>query len=346
MLKLSRIGISGSNYVFTRQFHASVAAYKGRGIYSFYNKHKKVTDPKRADPEYFEKEAAKLPLDDHYLDALVLLWTEKVGSEREVMMKGSDKLIKHDGSYGLPDLDKSKPRLKYENVDLLKDAPESVKKVFSIEFGERRDLTDAWKRELIESVNKHKFDGDSYQAKIAWATALIRHWTMLAEQIMAQNPKKPTWLTHRIFLMLGYRRKLLRLLREQDTEEFQRVLDALKIAYNIPKQPEHVKTRKAWSEHQLRQRVEAEKERRLQQLHEELKTGRDEKVAGIDKEIKALNEELDKISKKLDEIAIFEGTKVPNVVGEYKPKWIEELSEYAMHDRLFQHHKPQEARQI
>ena len=81
------------------------------------------------------------------------------------MMKGSDKLIKHDGSYGLPDLDKSKPRLKYENVDLLKDAPESVKKIFSIEFGERRDLTDAWKRELIESVNKHKFDGDSYQAK-------------------------------------------------------------------------------------------------------------------------------------------------------------------------------------
>ena len=81
------------------------------------------------------------------------------------MMKASDKLVQHDGNYGLPHLDKTKPRLAYENVDSLKDAPESVKKIFSIEFGERRDLTDAWKRELVESVNKHKFDTNSLQSK-------------------------------------------------------------------------------------------------------------------------------------------------------------------------------------
>ena len=43
-----------------RTFHASTSLHRGR--YAFYNKHKKVTDPRRADPDYFEKQAAKLPL--------------------------------------------------------------------------------------------------------------------------------------------------------------------------------------------------------------------------------------------------------------------------------------------
>jgi hypothetical protein len=323
-----------------RSFHASTSLQRGRT--AFFNKHKKVTDPKKQDPDYFEKQAAKLPLDNHYLDALVLLWNDKIGSERELMMKATDKLIQHDGNYGLPDLDRTQPRLEFEAVDALKDAPESVKKIFSIDFGERKDLTSAWKRELVESVNKHKFDENSLQSKIAWATSLIRNWTMLAEEIQAKDPKKPVWLTHRIFLMLGYRRRMLRYLREQDTDEFERVLDVLKIAYHVPKQPEHVKTRKAWSEHALKKRVEAEKERRLEELHEKLKEGRDQKVAEIDKSVEALKKELENINQRLENIAITEGTKVAGVVGKYQPKLVEELSEHVLHSLLFYHKRPNE----
>lgn len=48
---------------------------------------------------------------------------------------------------------------------------------------------------------------------------------------------------------------------------YARLLQELKIAYTVPKRPDHVKTRKAWSEAQLRLRVEAEKEKRLEELH-------------------------------------------------------------------------------
>lgn len=165
---------------------------------------------------------------------------------------------------------------------------------------------------------------------------------MLADELQSRNPKKPVWLTHRIFLMLGYRRRLLRYLREQNTAEFERVLDVLKIAYQVPKPPEHVKTRKAWSEHALKKRVEAEKERRLDELHIKFKEGRDDQVAKIDKQVADLKAELNAINEKLENISIAEGTKVAGVVGEYQPKLVEELSENLLHSLLFYHKKPNE----
>lgn len=43
-----------------RCFHNSINLAKGS--FPFYNKHKKVTDPFRQDPDYFEKAAEKLTL--------------------------------------------------------------------------------------------------------------------------------------------------------------------------------------------------------------------------------------------------------------------------------------------
>jgi hypothetical protein len=47
-------------YLFFRQLHLSNILEYGR--YTYYNIHKNVTDPARQDPDYFEKEAEKLPL--------------------------------------------------------------------------------------------------------------------------------------------------------------------------------------------------------------------------------------------------------------------------------------------
>uniref|UniRef100_A0AC35U087 28S ribosomal protein S15, mitochondrial n=1 Tax=Rhabditophanes sp. KR3021 TaxID=114890 RepID=A0AC35U087_9BILA len=320
--------------------HTTSTLSEGRARRPFFNKHKKVTDPAKQDPEYFEKKAAALPLDNHYIDALQMLWTEKISTERDVMMKGADNLIGNKTDYGLPNIDKTAPRLEYANVDELKDAPEAVKKIFSIDFGERKDLTNAYKRCMIDSVNNHSLDNTSYQVRIGWATATIRQWTALVDSLMDGNPKKPTWLTHRLFLMINYRRKLLRLLREQDEAEFERVISELKIAYHIQKQPEHVKTRKAWSEHQLKIRVTNEKERKMTELHHSLMEAREAKVNKIENSLAELAKEEQAIQKKLLEIKITEGKTVANVAGKYQPKLIEELSETVIHSLLFGFPKP------
>lgn len=63
-----------------RPFHPS--AHQKHGIYPYFNKHKPVTDPKRQDPDYFEKEAEKVPLSKqkilifiyNYLCRFALYW--------------------------------------------------------------------------------------------------------------------------------------------------------------------------------------------------------------------------------------------------------------------------------
>lgn len=69
-------------------------------------------------------------LDDNYVEALGKLYAEKVGSEREVMMKGEDRLIGRDREQWLPAIDRSAPRIAYAHVDALTAAPESVKRIF------------------------------------------------------------------------------------------------------------------------------------------------------------------------------------------------------------------------
>ncbi|EYC33026.1 hypothetical protein Y032_0002g564 [Ancylostoma ceylanicum] len=122
-------------------------------------------------------------------------------------------------------------------------------------------------------------------------TALIRHWSLLVDDISKETPKKPTWLTHRIWLVINARRKFLRLLRERNTEAFEKVIKELKIAYHVQKQPEHVKTRKAWAEAQLRVRVEQEKERRLEELHQSYIKERKEKLKQMEKRKQELRKE-------------------------------------------------------
>lgn len=98
------------------------------------------------------------------MDALKTLWEEKIGNQRELSLKAADSLVKNP-TYGLPDIDVSQPRLEYLKVDALRDAPESVKKIFSIDMGERVDLTAAWKSALLERVKIHEYDSSSLQTK-------------------------------------------------------------------------------------------------------------------------------------------------------------------------------------
>jgi hypothetical protein len=45
-----------------RNFLSTSAQKRQLGLVTFYNKHRRVTDPARQDPDYFEKEAEKIPI--------------------------------------------------------------------------------------------------------------------------------------------------------------------------------------------------------------------------------------------------------------------------------------------
>ncbi|VDP43195.1 unnamed protein product [Heligmosomoides polygyrus] len=119
-----------------RAFHCSALVARGRT--TFFNIHKTVTDPAKQDPDYFEKAAKELPLDENYIDALGKLYYEKIGSERDLGLKAQDNLVADRVKFGLPDLDLEAPRSPYKDLDALKNAPDSVKKIFSYTFCKNR----------------------------------------------------------------------------------------------------------------------------------------------------------------------------------------------------------------
>lgn len=333
--------VSSSAATVSRHFHRS--SQLQHGLYPYFNIHKPVTDPARQDPEYFEKEAEKIPLNSRYIDELKRLWEEKIGSERELIFKAQDRLIGNKGDFGLPPLDLSQPRLDYRGVDALVTAPESVKKIFSLDHGNTKDLTMTWKLEMIKKVRRDDIDMKSLPTKIAWATATIRNWTRayaehdVRRKVPIHGKMRPraTWISYPLYLLINHRRKMLKQLRQTNEEEFQKVISELKIAYHVEKEPEHVKTRKAWSEAQLKRRVALEKEKQLEELRQKFMENRPEKFKQIDEEQRRLEEEERQIHEKLHQLNIIEKKTVANVAGKYVPDFVGELREIATNGRFF-----------
>lgn len=72
-------------------------------------------------------------------------------------------------------VDMSLPRIELEGCDVLKDAPEEVKKILSLEFANHYNLTAHVKKELTKKVQDHKMDVDSLSVAIASMTVGIRN---------------------------------------------------------------------------------------------------------------------------------------------------------------------------
>jgi len=155
--------------------------------------------------------------------------------------------------------------------------------------------------------------------------------------------KKPKHIINNILRMLIHRRYLLTKLKEKDADEYAKVLRELKIHHRPPESlgyGPNVMTRKAWSEEQLRNRLNKEKETKLSQLYRKLMDGREEKVAGLEKELSDLNAEEERINRRTAEILNIEGKTTEGTVGKYQPKYIEELTEVSLHTALFYHQNP------
>ncbi|KAL1245177.1 Small ribosomal subunit protein uS15m [Trichinella spiralis] len=151
--------------------------------FKWYNIRRPAVDPKQADPTYYENLALSVPLAQGYIDRLGEIWFEMVSVSRDVNFKRDDSLIKHDSTHWLPHVDIKQPKAEYESVKALETAPDSVKKLFSIEFGRRKDLTFQWKRALMNKVRQNELDTSSLEVRIAKHTALIRHWSKLLSEM-------------------------------------------------------------------------------------------------------------------------------------------------------------------
>ncbi|MCP9260967.1 28S ribosomal protein S15, mitochondrial [Dirofilaria immitis] len=252
-------------------YFTTVNRQSSRPRFPFFNKHMKVTDPARQDPVHFEKLAHEVPLDERYVDRLTLLWKEKIGSEREVTLKGDDRMIG------------KKPKTEARLYRCLE-------------------------KTLIDKVRKHELDINSLEVKIAWTTGVIRSWTLLVKEI-DNKPKKPAYIVHPLHLMIAFRRKLLRQLREVDTVAFEKVLSELKIAYHVPKRPEEQirKRRKVWVEALLKERIEKEKDIKMEELHKKYIAERIEFGPEIKKRLKELDVEERIINARLEELARIQG---------------------------------------
>ncbi|KRX66220.1 28S ribosomal protein S15, mitochondrial [Trichinella sp. T9] len=137
--------------------------------FKWYNIQRPAIDPKQADPTYYENLALSVPLAQGYIDRLGEIWFEMVSVSRDVNFKRA-----HDSTHWLP----------HVVIKQLKaDAPDSVKKLFSIEFGRRKDLTFQWKRALMNKVTRNELDISFLEFRIAKHRALIRHWSKLLSEM-------------------------------------------------------------------------------------------------------------------------------------------------------------------
>jgi hypothetical protein len=164
---------------------------------------------------------------------------------------------------------------------------------------------------------------------------MIRHLIELIDSIKKREPRKPRQFYAKLYTLIGFRQRSLRLLREQDYDQFVKILDTLKISYRVEKQPEHVKTRKAWSLFNLQQRVDAEKEQQMDKLRLEFDKDKDIRLNELNAKLEDLNRQQREVEDELRKCEIIEDRFPQKVDGVYKPKLVEEMSEISSHEMLF-----------
>ncbi|GFQ83206.1 bonsai [Trichonephila clavata] len=192
-------------------------------------------------------------------------------------------------------IDPSLPKPDFELSDELKSADEHVKRYFSLQTGNKADMKEACKRQLLKRVQQHPNDFNSIEVKIALKTIQIR-------SLFEHKAKLEKWEVHysRVVLpILIYKRnKLLKQLREMDNDRFCWLLEELKMHYKPnPLSVKNERYCKKWDLRRLTreycQKVVADKKAAY---HEELKKQQadflEEKkqiLAWIEKEEKELN---------------------------------------------------------
>ena len=141
------------------------------------------------------------------------------------------------------DFDLQRPRRPYRGVeDAIANAPEEVRKVFSVEFGRNSDLLEEYKTRLKAKVRRHRLDEDSLEVAIAEITATIRLRRRILDEAaepetlynkvkgyVQQHPMKN--MRNGLRKLIYLRGRMLQRLRRTDIKKFEWVLEQLNLIF-------------------------------------------------------------------------------------------------------------------
>ncbi|VVC95878.1 28S ribosomal protein S15, mitochondrial [Leptidea sinapis] len=139
----------------------------------------------------------------------------------------------------LPNISQSSIPEDYALSEHLKDAPETVKQLFSVAHLGKKEYNALVKKELMDRVRKHKYDDDTPETKIAKLTGHIRCLQDTMEQF-PRNIKTKVCVQE----LIDKRKKLLKFLRQYDYKKFEWLLEKLNIEYKAHPEDPHKLTRK------------------------------------------------------------------------------------------------------
>ncbi|XP_038217407.1 28S ribosomal protein S15, mitochondrial [Zerene cesonia] len=140
---------------------------------------------------------------------------------------------------GLPSDADSSCGIDYALSEEIKDAPEDVKKIFSIAHLGRKEYKEFIKNDLINRVRRHKYDEFTTETRIARMTGHIR----CLQETMEEHPRNIK-VKQTVQEMIDKRKKLLKFLRQYDYKKFEWLLEKLNIQYKGHPETLHKLSRK------------------------------------------------------------------------------------------------------
>ncbi|KAJ2940256.1 hypothetical protein O0L34_g11825 [Tuta absoluta] len=127
----------------------------------------------------------------------------------------------------------------YSLSEEMKDAPEAVKKIFSVAHLGAKEYNALVKKELIDRVKRHQYDENTAETRIARITGHIRCLQGNLEKYPRNVKAKQVCQE-----LIDKRKKLLKFLRQYDYKKFEWVLEKLNIEYKAHPETYHKLSRK------------------------------------------------------------------------------------------------------
>lgn len=130
--------------------------------------------------------------------------------------------------------DPTMPLSGFELSDELKTATPEVKRVFSLQLANMRQIHEAKQKRFVKLCQRHPYDFDSFEYKVAHKTFLVRK----LKELYHMNPKRRE-LKDALAKAIERRNKTLKYLYRYDRERFHFVTHTLHITYT-PAQLHHI----------------------------------------------------------------------------------------------------------
>jgi len=131
------------------------------------------------------------------------------------------------------EVDLTQPPVHLEGSQELESAEEEVKRVLSLEFARRKDVTNKLKKTVVKNFQRHKLDMNSSEVNIAVCTVRIRN---LQHYLINLWPYKNQPVKNKLTYLIASRRKMLIGLREEDYRKYEWILEKLNLFYKpVPK---------------------------------------------------------------------------------------------------------------